>query len=49
MKKDNNVDSLTTKMVRAIGAGKNVDAYKLLEQITKKKIADKIDKALKDA
>ena len=49
MKNENKVDSLTTKMIRAIGAGKNVDAYKILEQITQKKVADKIDKALKNA
>ena len=35
-------------MVKAISDGNNVEAYKLLEKVTKQKIADKIDVALKD-
>ena len=35
-------------MVRAISNGKNVDAYKLLEKITRQKVADKIDAALEE-
>lgn len=37
------------KMVRAIAKGDNIAAYKLLEKITKQKIAEKINKAMKDA
>lgn len=44
--KKRDVDSTTFKMVRAIAKGNNVDAYKLLEKVTKKKMADKIDSAL---
>lgn len=42
------VNPETFKLIRAIDSGDNVEAYKLLEKIAKKKIADKIDKALKE-
>lgn len=42
-------NQMAGKMVRAIANGKNVDAYKLLEQIVKQKVADKIDDAMSDA
>ena len=35
-------------MVRAIGNGDNVKAYKCLESLVKERIAKKIDKALED-
>ena len=37
------------KLVRAIDDGKNVDAYKILEQALKEKVAARIDDAMKDA
>ena len=35
-------------MVRAIANGDNVNAYKLLEKRMREKVAEKIDKALRD-
>lgn len=37
------------KLVRAISDGDNVEAYKILEQTMKEKVAKKIDDAMKDA
>ena len=36
------------KLVRAIANGDNVEAYKLLEQTLKEKVAKKIDDAMKE-
>ena len=36
------------RMVRAIANGDNVNAYKLLEKRMREKVAEKIDKALRD-
>lgn len=41
-------DEKAYKLVRAIADGKNIDAYKILEQAMKEKVAKKIDDALKD-
>ena len=46
--KDKKDNSKAGKLVRAINAGKNVDAYKLLEQVVKQKVADKIEDALNE-
>ena len=37
------------KLIRAIANGDNVEAYKILEQAMKQKVAKKIDDAMKDA
>ena len=39
----------TYKLVRAIANGDNIEAYKILEQTMKEKVAKKIDDAIKDA
>ncbi len=46
MDKLSKIDTPTVKMIRAIADGNNVDAYKMLEQVVKAKVARKIDKAL---
>lgn len=42
-------DPKAYKLVRAIASGKNVDAYKILEQTMQEKVAARIDDALKNA
>ena len=50
MEKKNTVKNPKTyKLVRAISEGDNVEAYKILEQAMKEKVAKKIDDAMKDA
>ena len=43
-----NPNSKAFKLVKTIYDGKNVDAYKMLEQVMKEKLADKIDNATKN-
>lgn len=47
-KKTNNENSETLLFVRALQDGDNVKAYKMLEKAMKKKVAKKIDDAMKD-